>query len=121
MAADIVLFDAELVPVGADQKQHVEIARALAMRLNRRFGKGTVVVPEALVTNASIIPGTDGRKMSKSHGNTLPLFAPEEELRSAIMNIKTSSEPLEAPKDPERIDRRRALLVLCVGAATWRP
>jgi tryptophanyl-tRNA synthetase len=60
-----------------------------------------VVVPEALVTHASVVTGTDGRKMSKSHGNTLPLFAPEGELRSAIMNIKTSSEPLEAPKDPK--------------------
>ena len=101
MAADVVLFDADFVPVGADQKQHVEIARDLAIRLNRRFGEGTVVVPEALVENASVVTGTDGRKMSKSHGNTLPLFAPEGQLRSAIMNIETSSEPLEAPKDPE--------------------
>jgi tryptophanyl-tRNA synthetase len=101
MAADVVLFDADLVPVGTDQKQHVEVARDLAIRLNRRFREGTVVVPEALVTNASVVPGTDGRKMSKSHGNTLPVFAPEGELRSAIMNIKTSPEPLEAPKDPE--------------------
>jgi tryptophanyl-tRNA synthetase len=100
MAADVVLFDADLVPVGVDQKQHVEIARDLAIRLNRRFGEGTVVVPEALVTHASVVTGTDGRKMSKSHGNTLPLFAPEGEQRSAIMNIKTSSELLEAPKDP---------------------
>jgi tryptophanyl-tRNA synthetase len=101
MAADVVLFDADLVPVGADQKQHVEIARDLAIRLNRRFGEGTVIVPEPLLTNASVVTGTDGRKMSKSHGNTLPLFAPEAELRSAIMTIKSSSEPLEAPKDPE--------------------
>ena len=100
MAADVVLFDAALVPVGADQQQHVEIARDLAIRLNHRFGAGTVVVPEALVTNASVVPGTDGRKMSKSHGNALPLFAPEGSLRSAIMSIKTSSEPLDAPKDP---------------------
>jgi tryptophanyl-tRNA synthetase len=101
MAADIVLFGADVVPVGADQKQHVEIARDLAIRLNRRFGEGTVVVPDTLVANASIVTGTDGRKMSKSHGNTLPLFADEGELRAAIMNIKTSSEPLEAPKAPE--------------------
>jgi tryptophanyl-tRNA synthetase len=100
MAADVVAFDADLVPVGADQKQHVEIARDLAIHLNRRFGEGTVVVPEALVTTPSVIPGSDGRKMSKSHGNTLPLFAPEGALRSAIMSIKTSSEPLEAAKDP---------------------
>jgi tryptophanyl-tRNA synthetase len=101
MAADIVLFDADVVPVGADQKQHVEIARDLAIRLNGRFGEGTVVVPEALVTNASVVTGIDGRKMSKSHGNTLPLFAAQGELRAAIMSIKTSPEPLEAPKDPE--------------------
>jgi tryptophanyl-tRNA synthetase len=101
MAADIVLFGADSVPVGGDQKQHVEIARDLAIRLNRRYGEGTVVVPEALVTNAPIVPGTDGRKMSKSHRNTLPLFAPEGELRSAIMKIQTGSEPLAAPKDPE--------------------
>ena len=101
MAADIVLFGADAVPVGGDQKQHVEIARDVATRLNRRYGEATVVVPEALVTNAPLVPGTDGRKMSKSHRNTLPLFAPEAELRAAIMKIQTSSESLDAPKAPE--------------------
>lgn len=100
MAADILLYDADIVPVGRDQKQHVEIARDVATRLNRLFGAGTVVVPEALISEAPVVPGTDGRKMSKSYRNTIPLFAPADALRAAIMSIKTSSEPIDAPKVP---------------------
>jgi len=101
MAADIILYDADVVPVGRDQKQHVEVARDLALRFNHMFGEATLVVPEALVTEAPLVPGTDGQKMSKSHGNAIPLFGPPDELRKAVMSIKTGSERLEDPKDPE--------------------
>jgi tryptophanyl-tRNA synthetase len=101
MAADILLFDADVVPVGKDQKQHLELTRDAAMRLNHVYGEGTVVVPEPLITEAPLVPGTDGQKMSKSHGNHIPLFAPAKQLRKVVMRIATSSEPLEAPKDPE--------------------
>jgi tryptophanyl-tRNA synthetase len=101
MAADILLYDADVVPVGADQKQHLELARDAASRLNHLYGEGTVVVPEALVTDAPIVPGLDGRKMSKSYGNVIALFAPEKALRDAVMKLKSDSAPLEAQKEPE--------------------
>jgi tryptophanyl-tRNA synthetase len=101
MAADVILYDANVVPVGADQKQHLELARDLAVRLNHLYGEGIVVVPEPLVTEAPAVPGFDGRKMSKSYGNTIPLFLPPKALRSAIMKVKSDSSPLEAPKEPE--------------------
>ena len=101
MAADILLYDAHVVPVGEDQRQHIELTRDVAKRLNHLYGEGTLVVPEALVDDAPLVPGTDGEKMSKSRGNALPLFAPASELRKAVMRIATSSEPLEAPKEPE--------------------
>jgi tryptophanyl-tRNA synthetase len=101
MAADILLFDAQLVPVGHDQKQHLELARDVATRFNHLFGEGLLVIPEPLAHENLVIPGTDGRKMSKSYGNTIPLFAPAKELKEAVMKIKTGSEALEAPKEPE--------------------
>lgn len=101
MAADIILYDCDVVPVGKDQKQHIEVARDLAVRLNHLYGEGTVVVPEPLITDAPLVPGIDGQKMSKSYGNTIPLFAPARELKSAVMSIKSTSEPLEAPKSPD--------------------
>lgn len=101
MAADIVLFDTDVVPIGKDQKQHVEVTRDVAIRLNHVYGEGTVVVPEGLITEAPLVPGTDGEKMSKSRNNTIPLFASAEELRKTIMRIVSSSEALEEPKDPE--------------------
>ena len=101
MAADILLYDANVVPVGADQKQHAELARDIAVRVNHLYGEDTVVVPEALVTEAPIVLGQDGRKMSKSCGNTIPLFAPPKALRDALMKLKSDSTPVEAPKEPE--------------------
>lgn len=101
MAADILLFDTDLVPVGKDQKQHLELTRDVAARLNYLYGEGTVVVPDPLIAEAPLVPGTDGEKMSKSRDNTIPLFAPAKKLRKVVMRIATSSEPLEAPKDPE--------------------
>lgn len=101
MAADILLYDTDLVPVGKDQKQHLELARDVASRLNHTFGEGTVVVPEAFISEAPLVPGVDGTKMSKSKGNSIPLFAPAKKLRKLIMSIKTGSETLEEPKEPE--------------------
>jgi len=101
MAADIILYGADLVPVGRDQVQHLELARDIAVRVNHLYGEGTVVVPEALITEAPLVPGTDGRKMSKSYDNTIPLFAPQKQLRKEVMKFKTDSTPLEAPKEPE--------------------
>jgi tryptophanyl-tRNA synthetase len=98
MAADILLYDTDVVPIGKDQKQHVELTRDVAIRLNHFYGEGTLVVPEALITEAPLVPGTDGEKMSKSRGNGIPLFEPPKKLRKVVMGIKTSSEPLEAPK-----------------------
>ena len=101
MAADIILYGSDLVPIGADQKQHIELARDIAERVNHLYGEGTVVVPQALIAEAPTVPGFDGRKMSKSYGNTIPLFLPHKPLRSAIMKVKSDSTPLEAPKEPE--------------------
>lgn len=102
MAADILLFDTDEVPVGKDQKQHIELTRDLAMRVNHHFGETTLVVPEARIQEDSpLVPGTDGEKMSKSKGNTIPLFAPPKQLRKVVMGIRTGSEALEEPKDPD--------------------
>lgn len=101
MASDILLYDTNFVPVGKDQKQHVEIARSIAQRINEYFGEGTLIEPqEVLQENGAYIPGLDGRKMSKSYDNTIPLFVPEKKLRKLIMKIKTDSQPPEVPKDP---------------------
>ncbi|MBI9084037.1 MAG: tryptophan--tRNA ligase [Desulfobacterales bacterium] len=100
MAADILMFKATQVPVGRDQVQHLEMARDIAARFNHHFGE-LFVLPEAVVDeNTAVLAGLDGRKMSKSYNNTIPLFAPEKKLRKLIMKIKTDASPPEAPKDP---------------------
>jgi tryptophanyl-tRNA synthetase len=100
MAADILMFKANKVPVGKDQIQHVEMARDIAARFNHHFGE-TFVLPEAVVNeNSAVLPGLDGRKMSKSYGNTIPLFCDEKRLRQLIMKIKTNSLKPGEPKDP---------------------
>src|SRR4051794_19840684 len=101
MAADILLFDTNVVPVGKDQKQHIEITRDLAIRLNHVFGEGTLVVPEGVMQEELLVPGLDGQKMSKSYGNVIPLFGTQKELKKAVMSIVTGSESLEQPKEPE--------------------
>ena len=101
MAADILLYDTDVVPIGKDQKQHLELTRDVALRLNHLYGEGTLVVPEALISEAPLVPGTDGEKMSKSRGNGIPLFAPKKRLRKVIMGIKTTSETLEDRKTAE--------------------
>ena len=101
MAADILMFKADKVPVGRDQIQHVEMARDIAGRFNHHFGE-TFVLPEAQVDeNTAVLPGLDGRKMSKSYANTIPLFAPEKRFRKLIMRIKTNSQEPGEPKDPD--------------------
>lgn len=101
MAADILLYQADRVPVGRDQKQHVEIARDIAVKFNNAFGE-TFKLPEPEIrAETQVVPGTDGRKMSKSYGNTIPLFAPEGAVQKAIMGIVTDSKGAKDPKDPE--------------------
>ena len=105
-AADILIYGGTLVPVGADQKQHIEITRDLAQRFNAAYcpeDDPILPVPEALILeHVAVVPGTDGRKMSKSYGNTIDIFAEGSRLKKAVMSIVTDSTPLEASKDPER-------------------
>ena len=101
MAADILLYDAEVVPVGKDQLQHLEITRDVAERFNHQMGE-TFVLPQAKISEeVMIVPGTDGQKMSKSRNNFINIFLPEKELKKQIMGIETDSTPLEDPKNPE--------------------
>lgn len=101
MAADILLYDAEIVPVGKDQLQHLEMTRDVANRFNHLVGE-TLVAPEAKVQeNTKLVPGTDGEKMSKSRENTINIFLTDKKLRKQIMGIKTDSTPLEEPKNPD--------------------
>lgn len=102
MAADILMFGAHQVPIGEDQIQHVEIARDLAQKINRTYEREVLRVPEFVVQKGTkLIPGLDGRKMSKSYGNHIPLFVEEKKLRKLIMKIKTDSTGPDDPKDPE--------------------
>ena len=101
MAADILLYDANIVPVGKDQKQHLEMTRDIANTFNRQYGE-TFVIPESRINEEMMtIPGTDGKKMSKSYGNTIDIFQPEKKLRKNIMSIVTDSTPMEEPKNPD--------------------
>ncbi len=101
MAADILLYDAEVVPVGKDQLQHLEITRDVASRFNHQMGE-TFVLPQAKIEeNVMIIPGTDGNKMSKSRNNIINIFLDDKQLRKQIMSIETDSTPLEEPKNPD--------------------
>ncbi len=101
MSADIIMFDTDFVPVGKDQIQHVEIARDIANRFNHVYKTDCLVAPAAMVDDkAKTIPGLDGRKMSKSYGNTIPIFENSKKLRKLIMKIKTNSQLPEEPKDP---------------------
>ena len=99
MAADILMYDVDIVPVGKDQKQHVEMARDMAGSFNAQVGKDVIKLPQpAIDERVMVIPGLDGRKMSKSYGNEIPLFCEEAQLKKLVMSIKSDSTPLEAPK-----------------------
>jgi tryptophanyl-tRNA synthetase len=101
MAADILLYQAEQVPVGKDQKQHLEVARDLAQKFNNEFGE-TFVIPEpAISEQTATVPGLDGQKMSKSYGNTIPIFMEGKQLKKRVMSIETDATPVDDPKDPD--------------------
>jgi tryptophanyl-tRNA synthetase len=100
--ADILLYDADLVPVGKDQKQHIEVARDTAIRINHRFGDGALVVPAVSIREGvGVVPGLDGRKMSKSYGNIIPLMDTPKRLKKALGRIVTDSRGVDEPKDPD--------------------
>jgi tryptophanyl-tRNA synthetase len=102
MAADILLYDSNQVPVGKDQKQHLEVTRDLAVKLNETYGEATVILPDPIIReDTAVVVGLDGRKMSKSYGNTLPIFGEEKPLKKLIMKITTDSTPVEEPKPTE--------------------
>ena len=101
MAADILLYQSDLVPVGKDQKQHLEITRDLAIRFNERYGEVFTVPDGHIAENVAIIPGLDGQKMSKSYNNTIPLFGAPKAIRKLVMSIVTDSKGLEDVKDPD--------------------
>lgn len=104
MAADILSFDTDIVPVGKDQIQHVEIARDIAGAINAHYNKPLLKQPEYYVEeNVAVVPGIDGRKMSKSYGNVIPLFEDDKAIKKAIFSIKTDSRPMEEPKNPDEI------------------
>jgi tryptophanyl-tRNA synthetase len=101
MAADILLYQADKVPVGKDQKQHLEVARDLAIKFNNQFGE-TFILPEPVIDDeTAIVPGLDGQKMSKSYGNTIPIFMEGKELKKRVMAVQTDATPVEEPKDPD--------------------
>lgn len=101
MAADILLYDAEIVPVGKDQLQHLEMARDVGARFNHQMGEVFVLPKAELQESTKYVPGTDGNKMSKSRGNIINVFLPEKQLKKQIMSIETDSTPLEEPKNPD--------------------
>ncbi len=101
MAADILIYDSDTVPVGKDQKQHLEVARDIAVKINELYGDIFKLPEPSILEDVAVIPGLDGQKMSKSYGNTIDLFLDEKPLRKKIMGIKTDSTPVEAPKPTE--------------------
>jgi tryptophanyl-tRNA synthetase len=98
MAADILIYDSNLVPVGKDQKQHVEVTRDIAIKFNNTYGETFVIPKEQIQENTAVVPGTDGEKMSKSYGNTIEIFGDEKTLRKKVMSIKMDSRPPAEPK-----------------------
>ena len=100
MAADILIYNADIVPVGQDQKQHLEMTRDIAGSFNHCYGREVFKLPEPMILeNVAVVPGTDGRKMSKSYDNTIRMFAPQSEIKKAVMGIVTDSTPVDQPKD----------------------
>src|SRR6266436_5502276 len=102
MAADILIYDSDAVPVGKDQKQHIEITRDLAVKINETFGQIFKLPEPRIHTATQVVPGLDGQKMSKSYGNNIDIFGDEKETRKRVMSIVTDSTPVETPKDPAK-------------------
>ncbi|MBN2180605.1 MAG: tryptophan--tRNA ligase [Sedimentisphaerales bacterium] len=101
-AADILIYNSDLVPVGADQKQHIEVTRDIAGRFNNTYGEVFTIPQDYIIESVAVVPGIDGQKMSKSYGNTIEIFEPRESVRKKIMKIVTDSTPVEEPKDPDK-------------------
>lgn len=101
-AADILIFKSDVVPVGADQKQHIEFTRDIAGFFNNAYDKIFILPADYILESVAVVPGVDGRKMSKSYGNTIELFEPEKSVKNKVMKIVTDSTPVEAPKDPDK-------------------
>jgi len=101
-AADILIYNSDLVPVGADQKQHIEVTRDIAARFNNTYGEVFIIPKDHIIESVAVVPGIDGQKMSKSYGNTIEIFEPQESIRKKIMKIVTDSTPVEEPKDPDK-------------------
>lgn len=102
MAADILIYDSDVVPVGKDQKQHIEMTRDMAEKFNNTYGEALKIPVDYILPEVESVPGIDGQKMSKSYGNTIDIFMDQEELKSRVMGIVTDSTPLEEPKDPDK-------------------
>ncbi len=121
-AADILIFNSNLVPVGADQKQHIEVTRDIAGYFNNTYGEILTLPDEYIIESVAVVPGIDGRKMSKSYGNTIEIFEPEKDVKKKVMKIVTDSTPVEEPKDPDKCNVF-ALLKLVASQeelAQWR-
>ena len=101
-AADILIYKSDLVPVGADQKQHIEVTRDIAMRFNNTYGEIFTIPQDYIIESVAVVPGTDGQKMSKSYGNTIEMFEPKDSIRKKVMRIVTDSTPIAEPKDPDK-------------------
>jgi tryptophanyl-tRNA synthetase len=101
-AADILIYDSDLVPVGADQKQHIEVTRDIAVRFNNKFGEILVLPKDHIIESVAIVPGIDGQKMSKSYDNTIEIFETQKQITKKVMRIVTDSTPVEEPKNPEK-------------------
>lgn len=101
-AADILIFNSDLVPVGADQKQHIEVTRDIAIKFNNTFGEILTIPKEHIPKSVAVVPGIDGQKMSKSYDNIIGIFEPEKTVKKKVMRIVTDSTPVEDPKDPEK-------------------
>jgi tryptophanyl-tRNA synthetase len=121
-AADILIFDSNLVPVGQDQKQHIEVTRDIAIKFNMMYGETLVLPDEHILKSVAVVPGIDGRKMSKSYDNTIEIFESEAAIKKKVMRVVTDSTPVEAPKNPETCNAF-ALLKLVASPeelAEWR-
>ncbi len=101
-AADILAYHSDIVPVGADQKQHIEVTRDIAMRFNNAYGEVFTIPRDHIIDSVAVVPGIDGQKMSKSYGNTIEMFEPEDAVKKKVMKIVTDSTPVAEPKDPDK-------------------
>ena len=120
-AADILIYNSDIVPVGADQKQHIEVTRDIAIRFNNTYGRILTIPKEHIIESVAVVPGIDGQKMSKSYGNTIEIFEPEKQVEKKIKRIVTDSTPVQEPKDPDKCNVF-ALLKLVASAdelAEW--